>query len=234
MGDYLKNEEDIRSRARGLFLHISNAILFLTLSKMDDQEMCDATLEKINDFLSEYNSHKDRYLLEDEELENFVKINQAANTQGQVEGSLINKIVWKMEELGIYLWLLESVVIPGYDTQFNSNIFQAVGRIEESSLIDKTLANKELERALLYLWRYHLEASNTLQELTIDTATIISKRLDEIRNIGLEVEIKDNDLVLFEQRYGELPANKKDIIRQICERRIHALEWVLDSNDTSF
>lgn len=227
MNDYQKTENDIKSRTRGLFLYISNAILYMMLSRMDEQETCDATLEKINDFLSEYKNNKSKYLLNDHEIDLFEKINQAANTQSAFDETIINKIVWKMEELGIFLWLFEAVEIPGYDTQFSSDIFKKVPQIDNASLIDPLTAKKEMDKALLYLWRYHLEASNAIQELTIDISIIIRKRLDEVRQDGLDIETTENDLTLFGQKFSSLPGSRKDLVRQICERRIAALEWAL-------
>ena len=150
--------------------------------------------------------------------------------QLKVETGWLNRAMWKVEELGVFLWVLGLLDdVPPVWRQFDEEVLKRTKDLKSVANIRESV---EIEKYREYLqtvnWRFHFDIFSRMGNISkqTDQAKIIAEKAEELRGRGVIDEVVDGDIGFEGVSFAKLDYYKKNSIKSIAEVRYKVFEWL--------
>ncbi len=212
--------ETIKARCKGLF-----SICYAALDIMANEKMLN---ERAIRLLSKLKNDAEAFKLDSSEIRIIEKLLEKPET------GWINRGMWKLEELGVLLWVLKlNNSVPPIWEQFGEDTLKVMTGIDNKVVMR---SDNELEQYKEYLktvnWRFYLEFFQRMGR-TGDkkmNEEIVSKKVNELKADGIIDEVIEGDIGFDGVSFSKLNYFKKDSIRNIAEKRQQVFEWLEETD----
>lgn len=216
-----KSIDTIKARCKGLF-----SICYAALDIMANEKKLN---ERAVLLLNKLKEDADNLKLDSSELRIIEKLLEKPET------GWINRAVWKLEELGVLLWVLKlNDDIPPIWKQFGEDFLKIMKDVDNVVVLRP---DKELEQYKEYLktvnWRFHLEFFQRMGRTGDKKMNdeVVRKKVNELKEKGIIDEVVEGDIGFDGVSFGKLSYFKKDAIRNIAEKRQQVFEWLEETDD---
>lgn len=214
----IQSKDVIASRCKGLMM-----LVYSTMEIANGQT--DKSYSTV--LLSQLHANSESFGLTADEVEIIQGLQEPDSSE---KTRILNKGIWKIEELGTLLWCLNIVdVMPACTTQFDVEILNLMKEFQERGHLRETAQlEKQKEYYTTINWRYHISFFRALGAIGKDQNVdeIISKKVTDLMSRGILNDVIDGDIGINGVKYEQLNGRLKESIKNICEARLKVFNWL--------